>query len=181
MSEIQPFPATCSSPTNDDSKDVTSPEEHPSGSLGSPTSSLVRFPFQKQYCFLYGTLKDPGILSTVLHSSEPPKMRPARVISFYVKLWGPYPTLLVGPPFQPIEAPAYEMQSQEECDRIVAYESDKLRLHPCLIAFLDDPDGVKEIVEGVTFVWNGPPQELKGWTVQGLRIEDRQRIIRDGR
>lgn len=50
---------------------------------------------------------------------------------------------------------------QKEVDRVVAYETDRYKLRPCRIHFLDiATDGGKETTIGDTFMWNGKPDEL---------------------
>ncbi|CAG7915908.1 unnamed protein product [Penicillium olsonii] len=61
----------------------------------SAANSWPQDPIRDEYCFFYGTLMDPDTLCKVLGLSRPPPlMRPARIIGYQIKLWGPYPALL---------------------------------------------------------------------------------------
>lgn len=112
-----------------------------------------RDPFQRKYCFFYGTLMDPRTLCQVLKSPERPRiMRRARVIGFEIKLWGPYPALLSGEPLRSVDGMVYEILSQTELDRLAAYETDKYQLRPCFLEFLNDDDSVEMTMEGVAFM-----------------------------
>ncbi|KAJ5443736.1 uncharacterized protein N7458_007608 [Penicillium daleae] len=127
----------------------------------SPRSSETDWPqtpFSEGYFFFYGTLMDSSTLAKVLQLSEPPQMRPARVIGYTTKLWGKYAALVSGKPFQPIDGLAYEIRLREEWDRLRAYHSDHYDLVPILIDFLDT--GEQE-VEGFAFEWRGDPEELR--------------------
>ncbi|KAK2872159.1 hypothetical protein FQN49_002517 [Arthroderma sp. PD_2] len=120
--------------------------------------------FRKQYIFFYGTLTDKAMLAKVLGLSpddERLKLRPARLEGYHTKLWGPYPALLNGPlQDSHVDGLAYEAQSQDEVDRLSAYETDKYALNACIIQFLDIEDKENQKVIGETFIWNGNPEEL---------------------
>ncbi|KAJ5655658.1 hypothetical protein N7507_007608 [Penicillium longicatenatum] len=65
----------------------------------SQEGSTSADPFERQYCFFYGTLMNPETLSRVLRTSDSLLiMSRARVIGYDVKLWGPYPALIDGEP-----------------------------------------------------------------------------------
>ncbi|KAJ5404865.1 hypothetical protein N7465_006149 [Penicillium sp. CMV-2018d] len=139
--------------------------QNQTASDNSAEDGWPRDPFQREYCFFYGTLMDPHTLSQVLKSSKrPPVLRHARVIGFEIKLWGPYPALLSGKPLRSVDGMAYEILSQTQLDRLAAYETDKYQLRPCLIELLNDDDSIEETVEGVTFMWNGQRDELREGT-----------------
>lgn len=97
-------------------------------------------------------------LAKVLQLPEPPQMRPARVIGYTTKLWGKYPALVSGKPFQPVDGLAYKIRLQEHWDRLLAYHSHQYDLGYILIDFLDT--GEKEI-KGFAFEWRGDPEELR--------------------
>lgn len=118
-------------------------------------------PFPKQYCFFYGTLMDPSTLARILQLPEPPILRPAKVIGYHVKLWGPYPALLRGPQSHPVDGLAYELQSREQLDRLSAYETSKYRIKPCWISFTGEPGDEVERVRGIVFIRNGELDELR--------------------
>src|SRR3569623_666811 len=58
--------------------------QRPEGPSYSPESCWPYGPFQKQYCFFYGTLMDQSTLARILQLPEPPSMRPARVVGYHV-------------------------------------------------------------------------------------------------
>ncbi|CAG7937610.1 unnamed protein product [Penicillium nalgiovense] len=118
-------------------------------------------PFRKQYCFFYGTLMDPPTLARILQLPEPPTMRPAKVVGYHIKLWGPYPALLTGPPLHPVDGLAYKVQSQEQLNRLSAYETSKYRIKACMIKFPSENGGEEERVRGIVFIWNGESEELR--------------------
>ncbi|KAJ5420191.1 hypothetical protein N7465_002710 [Penicillium sp. CMV-2018d] len=131
------------------------------GPANPSPSSLTPEPFERKYCFFYGTLMDPPTLARILQLPEPPIMRPAKLIGYHIKLWGPYPALLVGPPLHPVDGLAYELQSEKQLDRLRAYETRKYRTRGCLIEFPSENGGEAECVSGRVFVWNGEPEELR--------------------
>lgn len=117
-------------------------------------------PFEKKYFFFYGTLMDPSTLARVLHLSETPAMRPAKTIGYSTKLCGNYPALLDGPKDNEVYGMGYEVQSQDHINRLVSHETDKYGLVPCVIDFLDTPEGAEECAFADTFLWGKAPEEL---------------------
>jgi hypothetical protein len=150
---------------DDPSKDIpllrTTPSDRPTSSI-TPDDGWPRPHFRNQYCFFYGTLMDPATLTRILQlpESEPPKVRPARVIGFETKLWGPYPALVDGCPLHPVDGLAYQLQVEEHMERLITYETNKYYLRHCQIDLLDGVDGV-ETVMGLTFQWDGEDKELR--------------------
>lgn len=94
---------------------------------------------------------DPPTLASILQLPERPIMRPAKVVGYHIKLWGPYTALLVGPPLHPVEGLANEVQSQEQLDRLSAYETSKYRIKACMIKFPSENGGEGERVRGYGF------------------------------
>ena len=90
----------------------------------------------KGWYFFYGTLMDSSTLAKVLQVAKPPQLRPARVIGYQIRLWGPYPALIDGPPGHAVEGVACEILSQKHLDRLIAYETEKYYIHACDIHFL---------------------------------------------
>lgn len=82
------------------------------------------------------------------------------MIGFEIKLWGPYPALVGGRPLHPVDGVAYQLQSEEHLERLIAYETNKYYLRICQIDRLDGADGVETVV-GFTFQWDGEPEELR--------------------
>ncbi|KAM5438645.1 hypothetical protein MferCBS31731_004936 [Microsporum ferrugineum] len=89
------------------------------------------------------------------------KLRPAQIAGYHTRFWGSYPALLDGPQLDShVDGMAYEALSQQEVDRLSAYETDRYILRNCMIKFLDIEDAENRMVIGETFLWNGSPQEL---------------------
>lgn len=127
----------------------------------APCNPVTNYPsFRKEYYFFYGTLMDPATLMKVLDFSEEPTLLPAKVIGYYIKLWGKYPALLDGKPGNWVYGMAYEVQSQEHLDRLIAYETEKYEIESCGIYPIDYDDNVRDVLTGQTFLWNGKPEEL---------------------
>ncbi|KAJ6093035.1 hypothetical protein N7486_008324 [Penicillium sp. IBT 16267x] len=128
----------------------------------SQEGSTPADPFERQYCFFYGTLMDPETLSQVLRTSDSlPIMSRARVIGYDVKLWGPYPALIDGKPLRPVDGMVFEILSKTQLDRLMSYETDNYQLQSCLIDILNHDNSVISTVDGVTFIWNGQQDELQ--------------------
>ncbi|KAJ5538485.1 hypothetical protein N7494_007964 [Penicillium frequentans] len=94
----------------------------------------------------------------VLQLSDPPRMRPARVIGYEIKYWGRNSALVDGEPFQPVDGVAYEILCQEYWDRLVAYMADHYDVGSISIDFIDTRETG---VEGVAFHCGGHPEELR--------------------
>ena len=130
----------------------------------SAETSWPQDPIRDEYCFFYGTLMDPDTLSKVLGSSKPlPMMRPARIIGYEIKLWGPYPALL-DKPLNPVDGIVCGLLSPTQLDRLAAYETDKYHLQACLIDVLNHDGSTQKTIEGVSFMWNGRQNELREGT-----------------
>lgn len=97
-------------------------------------------PFRKTYYFFYCTLMDPETLGNVLKRAYSPEARPAVTWGPRLKLWGEYPALVSGPKKEIICGVACEIQSQQEADRLAAYETDMYRVQGCPIYFDDGED-----------------------------------------
>ncbi|KAK7736480.1 hypothetical protein SLS63_003458 [Diaporthe eres] len=109
--------------------------------------------------FFYGSLMDPSVLRRVLNLAERPRLRPASIVGYHVKMWGPYPALTLtdeaaGPV---VRGMAYEIKGSKKKDRLAAYETGNYREHKCLVSV----DGSEEKVFGNTFVWAGDDALLK--------------------
>lgn len=111
--------------------------------------------------FFYGTLMDSSTLAKVLQVAEPPRLRPARVIGYEIRLWEPYPALIDGPPGHAVKGVACEILSQKHLDRLIAYETEKYHIHACEIDLLDVGVGREETVDGNVFMWDGELDELQ--------------------
>lgn len=111
----------------------------------------------KEWYFFYGSLMDPKQLQQVLGLREPPRdFRPAEIIGYHIRMWGPYPVLLDGPPGNVVKGVAYEIEGGEYKDKLARYETANYREHNCMIQFSAEED-----VIGTTFQWAGDESELR--------------------
>lgn len=69
--------------------------------------------------FLYGSLMDPFVLRRVLNLTETPRLRPASIVVYHVKMWGPYPALTVTDEATTtvVRGMVYEVKSSKMKDR----------------------------------------------------------------
>lgn len=117
----------------------------------------------KTLYFFYGTLMDPASLQRVTGLQAAPRMRPAHVVGYTTKLWGPFPVLLHGEQDDVVRGVACEIEGSELKRRLKEYEGkdfDEWELD----LRLNKPDGVWEVARGVTFKWVGPRDELEEGT-----------------
>lgn len=112
-------------------------------------------PWKPVQYFFYGTLMNEQQLVQVLHLTHPPILRPATIIGYSVKMWGPYPTLIEGPPENVVNGVAYEVQNERQEKRLAYYETDAYKSATC---FIKPASGGDQIV-GKTFVWAGDPND----------------------
>lgn len=127
-------------------------------SLASYGSHPKRY-FEEVYYFFYGTLMDPPTLGRVLNRSDTPNVHKATIEAYKIKLWGEYPALVIGFPEQTIHGIACKIRSQEEADRLAAYETAMYGASGCGIRLEDG-----SIVSGWTFVWNADESLLEEGT-----------------
>ncbi len=99
--------------------------------------------------FFYGTLMDPSRLTTILQLTSEPVLRPAKLIGYHCEYWGPYPALLKLPPVNPVHGVAFQVETDEQIERLQAYETSMYRDEFCQISFEDG-----EKVLGRTFLWD---------------------------
>lgn len=111
-------------------------------------SKLVLTSLTKQHLhhFLYGSLMDPFVLRRVLNLTERPRLRPASIVGYHVKMWGPCPALIVadGVTGTVVRGVVYEFKSSKMRDRL-AYKTGNSREHRCLISV----DGRRRTLEAV--------------------------------
>ncbi|KAG6359875.1 hypothetical protein INS49_010928 [Diaporthe citri] len=121
--------------------------------------------------FFYGTLMDPATLQRVTGLQATPRMRPAHVVGYTTKLWGPFPVLLHGRRDDLVRGMACEIEGSGPKRRLEEYEGkdyDEWELD----LRLDKPDGTWEVVPGVTFKWVGPRDELQAGTFSLSKWQD---------
>jgi gamma-glutamylcyclotransferase (GGCT)/AIG2-like uncharacterized protein YtfP len=108
--------------------------------------------------FFYGTLKDPHLLRTLLDSSEPPRLTPARIYGYAVKYFGVYPAAVLGkcaPAAVSVEGVACFVATAEAASRLRQH-ADKHYTETAVEVELEDGTGV----QGRMFVWNGEERLL---------------------
>jgi gamma-glutamylcyclotransferase (GGCT)/AIG2-like uncharacterized protein YtfP len=115
-------------------------------------------PFKKVFYFFYGTLMDSDTLSKVLGTERRPETQPAKIFrGFTCKLWGPYPALINAErPWEPIHGVVYEVQNEDEEQRLLDYHGVHYSLTICKVEL---EDGSTNWVH--TFEWQGDESRLK--------------------
>ena len=100
---------------------------------------------------------DEQQLKKVLSLGSPPalRLRPASIVGYSIKMWGPYPTLVDGPPGNVVNGMIYEVQKEAHEKRLAYYETNAYRCALCLIK----PGTGKEEIFGKTFVWANDPND----------------------
>ena len=73
--------------------------------------------------FFYGSLMDPLRLQDVLQLPELPVLKPARVKSYKIMLWGQYPALVGGPNNCYAEGIAYLVETEQQQKMLEHYEA----------------------------------------------------------
>lgn len=117
-------------------------------------------PWKPIQYFFYGTLMDEGVLTTVLRLKFPPVLRPAHIVDYSIKMWGPFPALTDGPAGNVVNGMAYEVQEEAHEKRLAHYETDAYRCVSCFIK----PASGGDPISGKTFVWAGHPNDLRPGT-----------------
>jgi len=114
-----------------------------------------REPWKPVHYFFYGSLMDEHQLTHVLSLKSPPVLRPASIVGYSIKMWGPYPTLVDGPPGNVVNGMVYEVQKEHHEKRLAYYETNAYRCASCSIG----PGGGGEAIFGKTFVWASDPDD----------------------
>jgi hypothetical protein len=104
--------------------------------------------------FFYGSLMDPLQLQKILYLPAPPVLKPARVKSYKIMLWGQYPALVDGPNNSYVDGMAYVVETEQQQKMLEHYETDVYSVEGIRITI----EG-KE-VSGRTFMWADNPAEL---------------------
>lgn len=97
--------------------------------------------------FFYGSLTDPSKLQEVLQLPSPPLLKPAKVKSYKIMLWGQYPALVDGPNDSYVDGMAYVVETEQHLQMLKDYETEVYSLTGIRIEM-----GGKT-VSGRTFEW----------------------------
>lgn len=60
----------------------------------------------------------PTLLSEILRLAEKPRLRPAMLLGYSLKLWGQYPALVDGPPGAVVEGWVYDTAYEFHAERL---------------------------------------------------------------
>jgi gamma-glutamylcyclotransferase (GGCT)/AIG2-like uncharacterized protein YtfP len=90
-------------------------------------------PWKPVHYFFYGSLMDEQKLTEVLRLDSTPVLRPASIVGYSIKMWGPYPTLIDGPPGNVVNGMVYEVQKEGHEKRLAYYETKAYRCVSCSI------------------------------------------------
>ena len=102
---------------------------------------------------------DPSLLSEILElPHRTPKLRPAQLIGFKIKLWGQYPALVGGFTGAVVDGMVYEVESEAQAERLAEYETRAYEATPCRIRFTDGEEPVE--ASGTTFEYGGNPLDI---------------------
>ena len=115
---------------------------------------LDPLPYIQKPFFFYGSLMDPLRLQEVLQLPAPPVLKPARVRSYKIMLWGQYPALVDGPNNSYVDGMAYVVETEKQQKMLEHYETDVYSV-----------EGIRITIEGKeasgrTFMWADGPTEL---------------------
>jgi hypothetical protein len=127
--------------------------------------SLDQYKYIQKPFFFYGSLMDPLRLQEVLQLPAPPVLKPARVKSYKIMLWGQYPALVDGLDNSYVDGMAYFVETEKQQKILEHYETDVYSVEGIRITI----EG-KE-VSGRTFMWADDPTELiEGtWSLEGWK------------
>ena len=119
--------------------------------------------WEKKFYFFYGTLKEPETLSHILQKPVPHSaLRTAYVVGYSTEMWGQYKALVDGPQGNIIEGTAYEVQSEEDEERLAFYETSAYEVAPCKIRFPKEGEEIApRRISGKTFRYAGDAQALR--------------------
>ncbi|EPE31308.1 BtrG-like protein [Glarea lozoyensis ATCC 20868] len=120
--------------------------------------SLGQYTYIPKPFFFYGSLTDPQRLQEVLQLPTPPALKPARVKSYKIMLWGQYPALVDGPTNSYVDGMACVVETEKQQEMLEHYETTVYSVEGIRITI----EG--EEVAGRTFMWAGDPTELMGGT-----------------
>jgi gamma-glutamylcyclotransferase (GGCT)/AIG2-like uncharacterized protein YtfP len=116
--------------------------------------SLGQYTYIPKPFFFYGSLMDPLRLQEVLQLPARPILKPARVKSYKIMLWGQYPALVDGPNNSCVDGMAYVVETEKQQKMLEHYETDVYSVEGIRISI----EG-KEVF-GTTFMWADDPTKL---------------------
>jgi hypothetical protein len=116
--------------------------------------SLGQYTYIPKPFFFYGSLMDPLQLQEVLQLPAPPVLKPARVKSYKIMLWGQYPALVNGLNNSYVDGMSYVVETEKQQKMLEHYETDVYSVEGIRITIQG-----KE-VSGRTFMWADDPTEL---------------------
>ncbi|KAI9711407.1 MAG: hypothetical protein M1828_001923 [Chrysothrix sp. TS-e1954] len=126
--------------------------------LASLKGSPPRDPFVPGgWYFLFGTLRDPSMLSEILDLPSAPQLRPAYMIGYTRRKWGQYPALVDGPCGSTVQGSAFYVPDENAAAKLAYYETDNYQYKPCNIRF---DDGAPDVIRGFTFMFAGNVNDL---------------------
>lgn len=119
--------------------------------------------WQKKSYFFYGTLKQPQTLSRILEKPVPQSaLHSAYIVGYSIEMWGQYKALVDGPQGNIVEGTAYELQTEEDEERLAFYETSAYEVAPCKIHFPKEGEEVgPKTISGKTFRYAGDAQALR--------------------
>ena len=119
--------------------------------------------WQKSMYFFYGTLKEPKTLSHILDKPVlQSALHAAYVIGYSIQMWGQYKALVIGSQGDIVEGVAYEVQSEEDEEKLANYETSAYEVAPCNIYLRAKGEGIEpERICGNTFIYAGDAQALR--------------------
>ena len=121
--------------------------------------------WQRKPFFFYGTLKEPQTLSRVLDKPvSPSSLRPAYIEGYSIEMWGQYKALVIGPQGNIIEGMTYDVESEEDEEKLAFYETSAYDVASCIIylpAAEREEQNDAEEVRGKTFRYAGDARALR--------------------
>lgn len=97
------------------------------------------------------------MVSEILGLKEEPQLRPAYLLGYKCKLWGQYPALLDAPG-SIVEGAVYHVQTEEDGEKLAAYETNNYHPESCLIRYTDEKEPSEDL--GYTFKFVGDTRDL---------------------
>ncbi|KAF2802395.1 uncharacterized protein BDZ99DRAFT_468869 [Mytilinidion resinicola] len=126
------------------------------------------YPLQDEYpvwYFFYGTLADQDLLANLFGWSDVAHKLPilyrASLKGGILKTWGGRYRAMIDSPGNLVEGFAYQVQSRDEEDALLVYETEKYEVVRCNIVLeVIASVGLKQLVKGCTFRYAGSEEDL---------------------